>query len=829
MTHCERGLNRSVPMRYRAGNEFMVTATIKLSRNVLLIFLWMVGAQFCASAQDENPTLMQSSKTIKLNPLPLNHVRLTGGPLKASQEADAKYLLELQPDRMLAFLRQRAGLKAKAEGYGGWDGPKRNLTGHIAGHYLSAVSLMWAATGDARFKERATYIVEQLKEIQDAQGDGYIGALEDGEGVDGKQRFVDLSNGVIKSGGFDLNGLWSPWYVEHKLFAGLRDAYRYADNATALQVEIKFAGWVEKILSKLSDDQLQRMLATEFGGMNEVLAELYADTADERWLVLADKFHQKSTLDSLAEDHDVLAHTHGNTQVPKVYGALMRYVYTGNEPDAETAKFFWDRVVYHYSFATGGHGKNEYFGEPDKLDDMVDGRTAETCNVYNMLKMTRALFSVDPDIRYTDFHERALFNHILASQDPRDGTVSYMLPVGRGVQHEYQRMFEDFTCCVGTSMESHALHGAGIYYYKGSEEFWVGLYAPSIAKWDSAGVEVEMKTDFPLGESAAVKIRTKTPKKFMLALRRPYWAGDGFSVKVNGQSLKDLSPADSYVKITRVWRQNDTVELNLPKVLRKEPLPDNPNRMAVMWGPLVLAGDLGAEVRGNENEEESPPAPSAPAIVVADEPVQQWLKPESGKPGWFKTTGVGLAQEIEFAPFYELPRRKYAVYWDVFTPEEWNKRSAEYKAEQEKQEKLQAATIAFAQPGEMQSERDFNEQGEDTAPVLWRGRHGRGGKGWFSFDVPVENTHPVALWVTYGGEGYRKSTFDILIDGKKVGTYIAPPRSPEQDVRFVDTNYTIPAELVGGKSKVTVRFQATDGNEIRGVFGLRTVRDGEAH
>ncbi|HKV80689.1 MAG TPA: beta-L-arabinofuranosidase domain-containing protein, partial [Candidatus Sulfotelmatobacter sp.] len=464
-----------------------------------------------AAARNENPAELAESKTVKLNPLPLDHVRLTGGPLKAAQEADAKYLLELQPDRMLAFLRQRAGLKPKAEGYGGWDGPKRNLTGHIAGHYLSAVSLMWAATGDAHFRDRANYIVDQLKEIQDAQGDGYIGALEDGQGVDGKQRFLDLSNGVIKSGGFDLNGLWSPWYVEHKLFAGLRDAYRYTNNPTALQVEIKFAAWVDKILSKLDDDQLQRMLGTEFGGMNEVLAELYADTADPRWLALADKFHQKAMIDPLSEDKDVISHAHGNTQVPKLYGALMRYVYTGNAADEEAAKFFWDRVVYHYSFATGGHGKNEYFGEPDKLNDMVDGRTAETCNVYNMLKMTRTLFSVEPDIRYADFHERALFNHILASQDPKDGTVTYMLPVGRGVQHEYQRMFEDFTCCVGTSMESHALHGSGIYYYKGSEEFWIGLYAPSIATWDSAGVEVEMSTDFPLGSSASVKIRGKTP------------------------------------------------------------------------------------------------------------------------------------------------------------------------------------------------------------------------------------------------------------------------------------------------------------------------------
>src|ERR1700735_1154205 len=223
---------------------------------------------------------------------------------------------------MLAFLRQRAGLKPKAEGYGGWDGPGRNLTGYIAGHYLSAVSLMWAATGDVRFKERANYIVDQLKEIQDAQGDGYIGALLDGQGVDGKQRFVDLSNGVIRSGGFDLNGLWSPWYVEHKLFAGLRDAYHLTGNREALDVEIKFAGWVESILANLNDDQIQRMLATEFGGMNEVLADLYADTNDPRWLKLSDKFEHHAIVDPLSKGQDILAGKHANTNLPKMIGEL---------------------------------------------------------------------------------------------------------------------------------------------------------------------------------------------------------------------------------------------------------------------------------------------------------------------------------------------------------------------------------------------------------------------------------------------------------------------------------------------------------------------------
>jgi len=505
----------------------------------------------------------------------------------------------------------------------------------------------------------------------------------------------------------------------------------------------------------------------------------------------------------------------------------MRYVYTGNPVDEEAAKYFWDRVVYHYSFATGGHGKNEYFGAPDTLNDMVDGRTAETCNVYNMLKMTRTLFSVEPDIRYADFHERALFNHILASQDPSDGTVTYMLPVGRGVQHEYQRMFEDFTCCVGTGMESHALHGSGLYYYKGSQEFWISLYAPSTARWDSAGVEFQVQTDFPMGSSATVNVKARTPKEFTLALRRPYWAGSGFSVKVNGQELKQLPPANSYVKITRTWRDGDAIELQLPKTLRTEPLPDNPSRMALMWGPLVLAGDLGPEVRQEDPENMS--AQSAPALVVdAHKRIEQWLKPESGRPGRFKTGGVGLNQEIEFAPLYELPRRKYAVYWDVLTPDEWSRRSAQDKEKAARQLKLERLTIAFARPGEMQSEHDFNMQGEDSAPLTWRGHHGRTGKGWFSLDMPIERSRPTSLVVTYGGDRMRKSTVDIFVEDKKIGDHEEQRLTPDQDPQFVNVSYAIPADIIAGKSKVTVRFQATRGNEIGGVFGVRILRGYES-
>ena len=788
-------------------------------------WLMILSLAGIAQAQAPNAAQVEEEKIIKVRPLPLNSVRLTRGPLKNAQELDAKYLLELEPDRMLAYLRQRAGLEPKGKPYGGWDGAGRQLTGHIAGHYLSAVSLMWAATGDGRFKERADYIVSELKAIQHAQGDGYLGALMDNQGVDGKLHFQELCKGIIRSSGFDLNGLWSPWYVEHKIFAGLRDAYRYTGNRTALDVEIKFASWAESIVSKLDDEQTQKMLATEFGGMNEVTADLYADTGDPRWLALSGRFEHRAMIDPLAAGQDILGGKHGNTQVPKMIGSLSRYIYTGDETDHKAATFFWDEVAMHHSFATGGHGKNEYLSQPDKLNNMIDGRTAETCDVYNMIKMSRTLFSVDPEIRYADFHERALFNHILASQDPDDGRVCYMVPVGRGVQHEYQDKFEDFTCCVGSGMESHALHGYGIY-YESADKLWVSLYVPTHANWETEGVQVEMNTDFPMGETASIEVTPKAARKFTLALRRPYWAGVGFSVKVNGHALKDLPKADSYVEITRTWEKGDTVELALPKTLRKEPLPDNLERFALMWGPLVLAGDLGPERQGHERRARRTAAgeDSAPVLVAAAEPVENFLKPVPGKPGTFVTSGVGLTSDITFVPFYQLPRRRYAIYWDMCTPEEWKKKSEAFAAEQEKQKKLEAATVAFAQPGQMQTERDFNQQGEDSAPVQLMERYGRRGTKWFSFDLPVDAGRPMGLVVTFSNDARRKGSFDILVDGKKVGGQETERRSPEQDVRFFDVEYSIPAELVEGKQRVTVRFEASSGSDIPGVFGIRTIR-----
>jgi DUF1680 family protein len=749
----------------------------------------------------------------------MHDVRLTGGPLKHAQDLELEYLLALEPDRMLAFLHRSAKLDPKAQGYGGWDGDGRQLTGHIAGHYLSGVSLAWAATGDVRFKDRANYIVNDLRLIQDAQGDGYLGALMDRDRTDGKTLFQQLTKGIIRSGGFDLNGMWSPWYVQHKIFAGLRDAYRNTGNRTALDIEIKFAAWAESILAPLSDEQIQRMLATEFGGMNEVLADLYADTGDARWLTLAGKFHHTNIIDRLAEKKDILPGIHGNTQIPKLYGALKVYMYTGNEIEGTAAKYFWDEVTQHHTFATGGNTRNEYFGKPDQLTDMIDGRTAETCNVYNMIKMARTLFSMMPDTRYADYQERALFNHILASQDPDDGRVCYMVPVGRGAQHEYQGKMQSFTCCVGSAMESHALHGDGLY-YEGGGKLYVSLYTPSIADWKSAGVKLEVTTDLPIGDKATVKVTPQASKKFTLALRRPFWAGEGFAVKVNGEVPK-VAPANGFVEIARTWKAGDTVELMMPKTLRKEALPDNPNRLAVMWGPLVLAGDLGQALTGPQAREQRP---APPVLVASASQPAGWLKPVEGKPGTFHTSGVGLKEEINFVPFYQLPRRRYAVYWDVYSPAEWATKEAEYRSKEEKQKKLEAATIGFAQPGQMQAERDANQQGDGSSPVQVEGHYGRSATKWLSFDLPVDPAHPMTLVVTFSNENRGPSACDVLVDGKKVGDQTGQRRSPEQLVRFYDVEYAIPAELVAEKKKMTVRFEGANGRSTPSVFGVRIVR-----
>jgi uncharacterized protein len=786
-------------------------------------------------------------KMVRARPVPLNKVRVLGGPLKVAQDATSKYLLSLEPDRMMAYYRVRAGLPQKAEPYAGWDGGGRNLTGHIAGHHLSAVALMYLATGDARFKQRSDVLVRELKEVQDKNGDGYLSALENGREV-----WAAVSKGEIRSGAFDLNGLWSPWYTLHKTFAGLRDAYRHTGNRTALDVETKFAAWAERVLAPLDDVQIARMLNTEHGGMNEVLADLYADTNDPRWLKLSYRFEHHEFTDALKRHQDNLNGKHGNCQIPKLMGSAARYAYTGDTGDILAASFFFDRVALHHSYATGGHGLAEYFGPPDQLSPRVDGRTCESCNTYNMQKLARKLFSFRPDAFYSDFQERMLFNHTLASIDPEENRTSYMVPVGRGVQQEYQNMLQSFTCCVGTGMETHALHGDGVY-FESDDTVWVTQFIPSTAELTLGNARLEMVTDFPDGEKATIKLALPREKAFTLAVRRPSWAGDGFKVSVNGSSVAvpplaslragaaggrnarnedQLQPlqASTFVEVTRTWKNGDTVELTLPKSLRLETTPDNKSVAAIMWGPLVLAGDHGPRREGRPGAQA--PEPQIPMLVAANRPVSEWVLP-AAKVGDFTASQVGRltanpsapAADVSLTPFYRTHRRTYSVYFDVVTPSEFDARAAAVVAERERVRRLEAATVAFVQPGDAEKEKGANYQSEPAdRPVAGGfGRRSRGGQGWFSFDLPVEASNAMTLVVTYLNEAGMPPTsgnFTIQVDGTTVATFTPN----EAATRFFDAQYAIPADLVRGKSKVTVKFQAAQTGRIAPVFGVRMVR-----
>jgi uncharacterized protein len=565
---------------------------------------------------------------------------------------------------------------------------------------------------------------------------------------------------------------------------------------------------------------IQRMLGTEFGGMNEVLADLFADTGDRRWLELSYRFEHKAVLDPLKRGDDPLNGLHANTQVPKLIGSAARYSYTEDQSDYAAAKTFWERTVNHHTFATGGHGKDEYFREPDRLARIADGRTAETCNVYNMLKLTRKLFALQPDIRYAEFHERALFNHILGSMDPSDGATCYMVPVGRGSRREYADMNRSFTCCVGTGMESHALHGLGLYYEDG-ERLWINLYVPSVARWERASVTLAMESSFPDGESATLTLDMNAPKTLTLAFRRPSWAGDGFNIRVNGQTVGAASTPPSFVDVTREWRPGDTITLALPKTLRLERLGDDSMRAAVVWGPLVLAGDLGPQPpRSTDGDGDGPETATLESpVLVTDRPIAEWLKPVAGQPGSFRTAGVDA--DVTLAPFYRTHRRIYTGYWDLLTPAENVERLKTIEAERERTRALEAGTITYLAPTDASIERAHNQQGEETSIIRTSGRPGRRAARWFSYDLSVADQMPAALVVTYNRDNRRARTFEILVNGQRIAE---ESFAFDSESRFYDREYALPASLVQGKSTLTIRFQATGTNEAAPVYGLRLTR-----
>jgi hypothetical protein len=760
----------------------------------------------CPAGADE---LADSRSKVKVEPViplaarafPLEDVRLLEGPFRHAQELDRKYLLSLDVDRLLHNFRVNAGLPSTARPLGGWEEPKGELRGHFVGHYLTACALMYVSTGDERVKAKGAAVVAGLAECQAKLGSGYLSAYP--------EEFFDR----VES----LRRVWAPYYTLHKIYAGLLDMYVHCDDQQALDVCRKFADWVIARNARLSDEQMQKMLGTEHGGMNEVLANLYGLTGAKKYLAIAQRFNHLAVLGPASNREDQLTGLHANTQIPKFVGTARQYELTGQGWLKTASLFFWDTVVKERSYVIGGHSDGEGFSPKERLSEAFGPNTTETCNTYNMLKLTRHLFCWDPRAEYADYYERALYNHILCSQNPETGMMCYYVPLRSGSHKVYNEPLNSFWCCTGTGVENHAKYGDSIYFHN-DDTLWVNLFIASELSWKARGLQVRQETKYPDEAASRLVLTAEKPVELTLEIRRPFWAASGWKIKVNGDEVPDSSTPAGFVALSRTWNSGDTVEITMPFHLRTEGFKDNPRRFAFLHGPLVL----GAEV---------PSEKPLPAVVAEKEPFLDHLQPVPGKPSTFigssdvfRFTGQNTSRPVTFEPFYQMQGdRRYVVYWDRLTSAQWQTRQEEYEAELAREKEIEARAVDRVDLADRSGERRHSFQGDRTETGIFndrRWRHAVDG-GWFSYTLEVLPDQPQELLVTYWGSDAGGRRFDILIDGRMLTMQALENNWPG---RFHDQMYPLPAPLTAGKTSVTVKFQAHRGQMAGGVYGCAILK-----
>ncbi len=765
------------------------------SRHNLLTLIVLLSCIYSTASAADAP--VRPKIVFQAEPFALTQVRLLDGPFKHAQELDHQYLLSLDPDRLLHTFRINAGIPTTAQPLGGWEDPKCELRGHFVGHYLSACGLMYASTGDERLKQKAAAVVAGLAECQAKLGNGYLSAYP--------ESFLDRVE--------TLKPVWAPYYTLHKVYAGLQDVYVYCGNQQALEVCKRFADWVIARNGKLTDAQMQAMLGNEHGGMNETLANLYGLTGDARYLAIARRFNHMQVIGPASKRQDRLTGLHANTQIPKFIGTARQYELTGEEWFKTASTFFWDTVVNERSYVIGGHSDGEHFSPKEKLSEALGPDTTETCNTYNMLKLTRHLFCWDPQPQYADYYERALYNHILCSQHPETGMMCYYLPLRSGSNKNYNGPLDSFWCCTGTGVENHAKYGESIYFHKQCA-LYVNLFIASELDWKAKGVKVRQETKYPDEPWTRLVFTSDQPHQFGLHVRHPWWATEKFEICVNGEKQAVESKPGSYAVLSRDWKSGDTLDVSMPFTLRTEGFRDNPRRFAFMHGPLVLAAQVA-------------PGRPFPVIVADEKQLLASLQPVAGKPSTFTGPASifrvpGDNKGVTLEPLYKIHGdRHYVVYFDWFTPAQWQAREAEYREEAAREKALAGRTIDVVNPGEEQNERDHGLKSQRSGHGLFNGRKWRdAADGWFSWDLKVPGDKPLELRVTYWGSDVGR-LFDILIDGKKLATQKLQDEHPGQ---FYDETYLIPAERIKGKAKITVRFQARPGSTAGGVFECRLMK-----
>ncbi|MBI3449726.1 MAG: glycoside hydrolase family 127 protein [Acidobacteria bacterium] len=623
-----------------------------------------LAISFTAFAAEPAPSYekVADKAAIRIHAFEGSDVRLLDGPFLKAFDDNTKFLLSIEPDRLLHRFLAYSGLRPKGEVYGGWE--SEGLSGHSLGHYLSACALAYSTSRDPRLLDRVNYIVDELARVQEARGDGYIGAIPNQDAL-----IRDIEKGDFFNVRQNyINDFWAPWYTIHKIFAGLLDAHRCTGNEKALRLADRFGRWAVRTTRSLDDAAWQKMLYAEFGGMSEALAELYARTGEKEFLDLSRRFYHKEVLDPLAAGEDKLEGFHANCQIPKVIGAARDYELTGDAAMRRISTFFWESVVRSHTYANGGNSEGEYFGPPGKLSRRLTGSTSETCNTYNMLKLTRHLITWEPKAEYADYAERALFNHILASIEPGTGMKCYYVPLA-GEPKEYSTPNDSFWCCVGTGWENPPRYTDAIYFHD-ADSLYVNLFVASRVEWREKGIAITQETRFPEEESTRLKIEGPGGR-FALRIRNPRWAASPVTLRLNGEPVALSGDSSPYATIDRKWKNGDLVEVRLPMGIRVEATPDDPDKIALFFGPILLAADLGAEGK---------PAGPIPVLVGEDRSLASHIQPAAGEgPLTFRTSGIARPADVRFIPYYKSHHAYGPVYFDRISEAEWTRREEERK------------------------------------------------------------------------------------------------------------------------------------------------------
>ena len=770
----------------------------------------------------------QSPISERIQHFPLTDVRLLESPFKKAEQTDLNYILALDPDKLLAPYLREAGIPPKAKSYGNWE--NTGLDGHIGGHYLTALSLMYASTGDKEILRRLNYMLAELKKCQDKNGNGYIGGVPGGHAM-----WAEISAGKIDAASFSLNKKWVPWYNIHKIYAGLRDAHLYTGNELAKEMLVKLSDWSLNLVSQLSETQIQQMLVSEHGGMNEIFADVAEITGDPRYLELAKKFSHHFILSPLLKHKDELNGLHANTQIPKVIGYKRIADLSKNEEWNKAAAFFWETVVNNRTVAIGGNSVREHFHPANDFSSMLtDVQGPETCNTYNMLKLSDLLYQSSGDLKYIDYYEKALYNHILSSQQPDRGGFVYFTPMRPGHYRVYSQPETSFWCCVGSGLENHAKYGELIYAHT-DQDLYVNLFIPSEVNWKEKGITITQQTQFPDESHTQLLIESKKSQQFNLKIRYPKWIQKGdLKISVNGKLQNIEAMPGAYVNISRKWKSGDKVEIQLPMQTRAEELPGKPAYQALFYGPILLAAKIDTNDMNGLYADDSRGGHIAhgklysskdiPLLVSDKNHVTNYIKPVAEKHLTFTASSIiypNNFKNTELIPFFRLHDARYIIYWQVLNKDELKENQEKSAAQENEQLAKEKNTIDQISPGQQQPESDHFFKGERTSNGVFRDRQYRDARGWFSYQLKDKGKQAKNLQITcYGLDTNRE--FDVFINDQKLSTVNLDGTKGD---RFFEITLPFPNEILKSASEhFTLKFQAKNGSIAGGIYDIRLMK-----